>query len=101
MRTVLFGMVLFFGLMGSHQVLAQPVWGNGIVTHKPWKDRQFRIEIDGIQYMLMPDSRVYKRYQRSPGVYDEKPLSIHHIRKGQSILMWVLGHNIHQLVVLQ
>ena len=99
MFIAILGMTLFFGL--NSPLMAQAVWDNGMVTREAWEDRQLRIEVDGIKYMVMPDARVYLRSEKRPGAYNEDPIAIRKIRKGQKILMWHLGHNIYQIVVIE
>jgi hypothetical protein len=93
------GVVLLSQL--NSPVLAQGTWTKGSVTRGAWEDNQLRIEVDKIQYMIMPEATVWLSSQTRSGAYEERPLDIRSINRGQEVLMRALGHNVYQIIVVK
>ncbi len=89
--------VCFFQLNDTLQ--AQGVWVNGSVTKMASiRDKHPRIEVNNVEYMLMPDARVSLRYEDRPGAYLEEMISVKSIRRGQRVEMRVLGFSVYEIV---
>ena len=99
-NTLLTIMIMAVIFISCHEtpVMALGTWTTGVITHRAWKDDQVRIEVDGIKYMLMPDAGVSLRQKRRDGAFDELPVSVQSLQKGQDVMMLVLGHNVYQII---
>ena len=78
---------IVFGISGSISVSFadnRAFWIEGKVTRTPWRaDPHYMIQVNGVDYTILPDIRITHRYLRNKGAYDEKNATVHSISTGQ------------------
>ena len=89
-----------FLLLPGAPLSARTVWKTGTITKAPWVDRHQRMEVDKEPYLFMPkDVRMTRHYQDSSGAWQEEPISLQELHKGQKVWMRIQGHRIYELFI--
>ncbi|BCL60999.1 hypothetical protein DGMP_16920 [Desulfomarina profundi] len=87
-------------LISLNTAMAVGEFHRGVITREPWLETHRRIEIDTIEYLLMPDVKITlvqnsagkKNYRSSKD--NNRPLTV-----GMQIWFKSLGHNIYEILV--
>lgn len=97
---VLFSIVCHFDIVFQDQPAAQAVWGKGTVTKAAWKERHYRIGINGIQYTFMPEVDFWLPERSIVNATGNDVGSIiSRIPEKQMVSFKVQGHRIYELMI--
>lgn len=93
-------LALTFTLGQAGPASAAPAWVEGQVTAVPSvKDDIRHLQVDGKDYILMKDARIWLHYEDRPGAFNERPLSIHNIQRGNRVTISVDSYRVYQVIV--
>lgn len=93
---------LIFGSASAWAEDGWRIWKEGQVTRSAWSEmEQLKIEVDGIPYTFMPQTRLYKVSKQRNGGFSSNPIASHNIFRSQNVNMLIQGFRIYQLEVMQ
>lgn|GEM_PF-5049613 len=80
--------------------LAIGVWAEGHVTRSAWNEGSFHyIEVDRINYLLMPELRVLTYRVDSQGIGHEEPSTLSSVRTGLRVSIKAEGSRIYDILI--
>ncbi|MFH1491472.1 MAG: hypothetical protein ABII06_21395 [Pseudomonadota bacterium] len=101
-RIIIMGVMVFALIFClTVPVPAAQYWVEGKVTAKPTaKDFRY-LQVEGKTYTLAQDARIDLRYQDRPGAFNERPIDLYQIRRGQHVAVKVEGLRCYQVIVYE
>jgi hypothetical protein len=74
------------------------LWHHGVISKTPWqKDGPMRIQLDRIDYLLMPQATITRYTRDNAGHINAQPMDYRYLLRGQRIRFKAQGFSIYAL----
>ncbi len=80
---------------------AGPTWMEGVVTSAPEEGRVRRLGVNDIDYILMREVHVTRRYEIRGGAFQDEEISFTDIVEGDQVEIRRQGFRIYEIVVVE